>query len=161
MPGDRSEPRAFMREVLEMAAESARSGLGGPFAALVVRGGEVIGRGVNRVTSNLDPTAHAEVQAIRDACTRIGDFRLQGASLYASCMPCPMCYAAIYWARIQRVYYAAEAIQAAAAGFDDLAIARELSRPPELRVVPCQQLSIAEAEVPFLIWQQNPDRREY
>lgn len=161
MASDRAEHERFVEQVVRMAEESARSGLGGPFAALVVRDGEVIGRGVNRVTSALDPTAHAEVQALRDACARIGDFRLDGAVLYASCMPCPMCYAAIYWARIAQVYYAADAQQAEAVGFDDVAISADLGRMPERRAVPCRHLHSARADEPFRVWLQYPNRVEY
>ncbi len=151
----------FIQQALHLAADSARSGRGGPFGALVVRDGEVIGQGCNGVTSALDPTAHAEVVAIRAACRRVGDFRLDGALLYASCMPCPMCYAAIYWARIDRVYYAASGELAAAAGFDDLVIAASLQQAPELRAVPCRRLPAADAEEPFRIWRELPERVEY
>ena len=151
----------FMGEALRLARESAGSGAGGPFGAVIVRDGQIIGRGVNRVTSRLDPTAHAEVVAIRDACTRVGDFRLAGAILYASCLPCPMCFAAIYWARIDRLYYAASAEQAAAAGFDDLLIAAELRLPPAQRSVRCRALLSDQGGEPFAIWAASPDKRAY
>lgn len=150
----------FLNEAVQRAAASAENG-GGPFGALVVRGGEIIGSGSNRVTADLDPTAHAEVLAIRDACRRLGDYRLSGAVLYASCMPCPMCYAATCWARIDRVYYAATAEQAAAAGFDDMAVARELVREPQLRKIPCRQLASSIANRPFQIWKSLPYRQRY
>jgi tRNA(Arg) A34 adenosine deaminase TadA len=150
----------FLDEAVRMAAESAKSG-GGPFGALVVRAGEIIGCGSNRVTADLDPTAHAEVVAIRDACRQLADYRLTGAVLYASCMPCPMCYAAICWARINRVYYAASAEQAAAAGFDDLEVARALAQAPHLRQVPCRHIASSIANRPFQIWQSLANRHPY
>jgi guanine deaminase len=150
----------FLEQAVRLAAASAERG-GGPFGALVVRAGEIIGRGSNRVTANRDPTAHAEILAIRDACRQLGDYRLTGAVLYASCLPCPMCYAAICWSRIERVYYAAGAEQAAAAGFDDLEVARELRRQPHLRKVACRQLASQLADWPFEIWRSQPDRLEY
>ena len=159
--GEGESHQRFIQQALGLAAESAGSGRGGPFGALVVRAGEVIGQGCNRVTSALDPTAHAEVVAIRDACRRVGDFRLDGALLYASCLPCPMCYAAIYWARIEAVYYAAPGELAAAAGFDDLVVAASLRQAPEARAVPCRCIQAADAEKPFRIWLELPERVEY
>ena len=159
--GEGESRQRFIEQAVRLAAEGARNRRGGPFGALVVRDGEVIGEGCNGVTSALDPTAHAEVVAIRSACQRVGDFRLDGAVIYASCMPCPMCYAAIYWARIERVYYVAAGELAAAAGFDDLLIAASLRQAPELRAVPCQRLPAADAEEPFRIWRELPERVEY
>lgn len=150
----------FIEDAVRMAAASVDRG-GGPFGALVVRRGEIIGRGSNRVTADLDPTAHAEVLAIREACRQLGDHRLTGAVLYTSCMPCPMCYAAICWARIDRVYYAADAAQAAQAGFDDLKVAEELTRAPHLRKIPCLHLATGIANRPFQIWQSLPNRQPY
>lgn len=150
-----------MREAIRLAAESAESGEGGPFGAVVVKAGEVIGRGCNRVTSHNDPTAHAEIQAIRDACRRLADFRLDGCELYVNCMPCPMCLSAIYWARIERVYYAATAADAAAIGFDDLYIAEELARPITARHLPLIQLLSENAMQPFLLWQAKEDKITY
>ena len=159
--GEEQSHQRFIEHAVRLAVDSARSGRGGPFGALVVRDGEIIGQGCNGVTSGLDPTAHAEVVAIRNACRRVGDFRLEGAVIYASCMPCPMCYAAIYWARMERVYYAATGELAAAEGFDDLVIAASLRRAPELRAVPCRHLRSADAEEPFRIWRELPERVEY
>jgi len=150
----------FLEQAVHLAVESAGSG-GGPFGAVVVRSGEIIGSGANRVTAYLDPTAHAEILAIRDACRKLGDYRLTGAALYASCLPCPMCYAAIWWARIERVYYAAGSKQAAAAGFDDLEVARQLSLLPERRRLPCRQLAIPVSDRPFEVWRSLVSRREY
>ena len=127
----------------------SRRGRGGPFAALVVREGEVIARGTNRVTTKNDPTAHAEVEAIRAACASLSDFQLRGCTLYTTCEPCPMCMGAIYWARPDRVVYAGTRQDAAAAGFDDAIIYDELTRPPEARRIPMIPLLREEGQRPF------------
>ncbi|HEY6168831.1 MAG TPA: nucleoside deaminase, partial [Verrucomicrobiae bacterium] len=119
----------FMHEAIRLSREKMLAGNGGPFGAVVVKNSKVIGRGWNRVTSTNDPTAHAEVTAIREACQTLGDFRLAGCELYTSCEPCPMCLAAIYWARIERVYFACARQDAAAAGFDDEFLYAEFARP--------------------------------
>ncbi len=150
---------SYIAEAIALAEVSVAQG-GGPFGALVVKGGEVIGRGSNCVTLHNDPTAHAEVQAIRDACTRIGDFSLEGATLYASCEPCPMCLAASYWARVERVVYAATREQAAVAGFDDGLIGRELLLPVEQRSLVLQHSSL-DGSAPFVRWQEKLDRIPY
>src|SRR5690606_33338909 len=116
---------SFMRRALKMAADNVRAGKGGPFAALVVRDGRIVGRGTSLVTSINDPTAHAEVVAIRDACANLGEFQLEGCDVYSTCEPCPMCLGAIYWARPGRVFYAATQQDAAEAGFDDVFIYQE------------------------------------
>ena len=152
---------AFLREALALAVENARSGEGGPFAALVVRGGEVLGRGTNRVTARHDPTAHAEVEAIRAACMELGGFQLDGCVLYASCEPCPMCLGAIYWSRLDRVVYAGTRQDAAAAGFDDALIYDELGRPPQARRIPMTALLREEAGRPFQAWAEAEDRTAY
>lgn len=151
----------FMREALAMAAENARSGQGGPFAALVVRNGEIVARGTNRVTTQNDPTAHAEIAAIRAACERLGDFRLYGCCLYTTCEPCPMCMGAIYWARLSRVVYAGTHEDAAEAGFDDAFIYEELARPPEARRIPMTSLLREEGRRPFEVWAQAEERVDY
>lgn len=151
---------SFLREAIRLAAESVASG-GGPFGAVVVRDGQIIGRGVNRVTVHNDPTAHAEIQAIRDACRNIGDFRLLGCRLYVSCQPCPMCMAAVYWARIERVVFAATATDAAAVGFDDLFISEELMRPLGARALPVSQLLREEGLEPLRLWRERGDRIDY
>jgi len=130
--------RDFLRQAIDLANRSVDEG-GGPFGAVIVRKGLVIGRGNNRVTLDNDPTAHAEVQAIRDACRKEKDFSLSGSVLYASCEPCPMCMAAIYWARIERVVFAASGEDASHAGFDDRWIARELCQPYAERSLPVEQ----------------------
>ena len=152
---------AFLREAIDLAAENVRAGRGGPFAALVVRGGEAIARGTNRVTTQHDPTAHAEIEAIRAACAALGDFRLHGCVLYASCEPCPMCLGAIYWARLDRVVYAGTREDAAAAGFDDALIYEELTRPPEARHIPMTSLLRDEGRRPFRAWERAEDRTAY
>lgn len=153
-------PTDFLSEALRLASESARSG-GGPFGAVIVRGSEVIATGSNQVTSANDPTAHAEVVAIRAACQQAGTFRLDDCVLYASCEPCPMCLAAIYWARIPRVVFAATRADAAQAGFDDEAIYAELAKPLAERTVCLEHAAVSDATAPFQIWQANPQRTNY
>ena len=142
----------FMQEAIKMAEENARSGNGGPFGAIVVLGGEIIGRGVNKVTSNNDPTAHAEVMAIRNACKHLNDFKLEDAIIYTSCEPCPMCLSAIYWARIKMIYYTAQNTDAAKAGFDDSYIYKEISLPLDKRSIPAIRIDHTDAFKPFQTW---------
>ena len=142
----------FMREAIELARDGMTTGQGGPFGCVIVRNGEIIGRGCNRVTSTNDPTAHAEVVAIRDACQNLGTFQLDGCTLYASCEPCPMCLGAIYWARPSRIVYGAFHSDAAGAGFDDQFIYEELEKPREQRHIPMQQLLRDEANAVFREW---------
>src|SRR6187549_461770 len=125
----------FMQEAIRLAIEGVNAGRGGPFGAVVVKDGQIVGRGCNQVTSTNDPTAHAEVVAIRDACQKLGTFRLAGCEIYASCEPCPMCLATIYWSRIERFYYGCTAADAAAIGFSDDFIRQELGLPIEKRTV--------------------------
>ena len=126
----------FMRRAIALALENIRSGAGGPFAALIVKDSAVIAEGTNRVTSTNDPTAHAEIVAIREACRALQTFQLQGCDLYSTCEPCPMCLGAIYWARPARIFYAASGAEAAAAGFDDQFIYEEMKRPAGQRRIP-------------------------
>ena len=151
----------FMREAIRLALENVRSGRGGPFGAVVVRDGEVIARGTNEVTACNDPTAHAEVAAIRAACEALGSYQLTDCDLYASCEPCPMCLGAIYWARPARVFYAAGKEDAAKAGFDDAFIYEELDHPPEERGLPMQQVLREEAQVPLQAWIEDDQRVPY
>ena len=151
---------AFLRDAIALAVESVGRG-GGPFGALVVKGGEVIARAANRVTMENDPTAHAEIQAIRAACAALSDFELAGCTLYASCEPCPMCLGAVYWARLSRVVYAATRAEAAAAGFDDAHIYDEITRPPAAREIPMEQADLGEAGRPFAAWAAQEDRAVY
>ncbi|MGM0593334.1 MAG: nucleoside deaminase [Pseudomonadota bacterium] len=150
----------FLREAIRLADESLANG-GGPFGAVIVRDGAIVGRGNNRVTLNNDPTAHAEVQAIRDACRSLGDFQLSGCELYVSCEPCPMCMAAAYWARLDGIYFAASAEDAAQVGFDDVSIRDELRREPAQRHLPMAQALRQEGQVPFARWEALADRVEY
>ena len=142
----------FLRQTFELAREGMTTGQGGPFGSLVVRDGEIVGRGCNQVTSTNDPTAHAEVVAIRDACRNLGTFQLEGCTLYASCEPCPMCLGAIYWARPSRIVYGALHSDAAGAGFDDQFIYEELDKPREERKIPMQQRLREEANAIFDEW---------
>jgi guanine deaminase len=151
----------FMREAIRISLEKMRSNHGGPFGAVVVRRGKIIGRGWNRVTSTNDPTAHAEINAIREACRRLKTFQLDDCELYASCEPCPMCLAAIYWARLKRVYYGNTRRDAAKIEFDDDFIYREVARPITRRKIPMKQLLRKEAFKAFAEWQAKPDRTPY
>jgi tRNA(Arg) A34 adenosine deaminase TadA len=149
-----------MRRAIELARESVRRG-GGPFGAVVARGDELVAEGSNQVTPTNDPTAHAEVVAIRAACRKVRDFRLSGCTIYASCEPCPMCLGSIYWARLERLVFACTREDAARAGFDDELIYRELSLAPDLRRLPTAQLLRNEALSAFADWSLAPDRRDY
>ena len=152
---------AFMRAAVQLAENGMRSGRGGPFGCVVVRRGEVVGRGSNRVTSTNDPTAHAEVVAIRDACTALGTFQLTDCELYTSCEPCPMCLAAIYWARIPQVFYGNTRADAAAIGFDDDFIYQQIPLPPEQRTVKMELLLRDEAQTAFKEWAAKTDKIRY
>jgi guanine deaminase len=151
----------FMRRAIALATENVRTGSGGPFAAVVAKDGRIIAEGGNRVTATNDPTAHAEVVAIREACRKLSDFQLAGCDLYTTCEPCPMCLGAIYWARPARVFYACVAADAAAAGFDDAFIYEELKRPPADRRVPMQQLLREESLQIFSAWIQQEKKTPY
>jgi len=151
----------FMRQAIALALEGVNANRGGPFGALVVRGDEVIGVGTNEVTSTNDPTAHAEIVAIRAACARYASFELAGCELYTSCEPCPMCLAAIHWARIERVYFACTRQDAADAGFDD-ALLYELFEQPEKRRAPELVPWLRdEARILFSVWRDKPDKTPY
>jgi guanine deaminase len=153
--------KRFLGEAIRLSIEKMEAGEGGPFGALVVRKGQVVGVGWNRVTSTNDPTAHAEIVAIRDACARLGTFSLPECELYSSCEPCPMCLATIYWARIERLYYAATREDAAGAGFDDSRIYDEIAlRPPARSILAVQDLR-QEAQTAFEAWAKKEDRVEY
>jgi len=150
----------FVSAAIDLASRSVADG-GGPFGAVVVRNGDVVGAGHNRVTIDNDPTAHAEVVAIRDACRRLGTFQLTDCTLYASCEPCPMCLSAIYWARIPRVVYAADRGDAADAGFDDEAIYREVALRPDARQVAFEQEGANRALEPFRLWAEHEQKTPY
>ena len=153
--------KKFMREAISLAEAGMRSGRGGPFGCVVVRRGEVIGRGHNRVTSTNDPTAHAEVVAIRDACANLETFQLPDCELYTSCEPCPMCLAAIYWARIPTVFYGNTRADAAAIGFDDDFIYQQVPLPPAQRAIGMQPLLREEAQAAFIAWTAKTDKVKY
>lgn len=150
-----------MREAIQEAEAGMRAGRGGPFGCVIVRRGEVIARGSNQVTSTNDPTAHAEVTAIRAACRALGTFALPDCELYTSCEPCPMCLAATYWARIPTLYYANTRADAAAIGFDDDFIYQQIPLPLEQRSLQMRPLLRAEAQVAFREWQGKPDKVRY
>ena len=145
-----------MRHAVRLSAERMREGAGGPFGAIVVKDGRVIAEGWNRVTSENDPTAHAEVTAIRRACEALQSFSLRGCDIYTSCEPCPMCLAAIYWARLDRVFFANSRDDAARIGFDDALIYAEVSKPVEHRIIPTVKVPLPEAEAVFAEWQAKP-----
>src|SRR5580692_7918533 len=142
----------YMREAIAVSIKKMRAGHGGPFGAVVVRKGKIVGRGWNQVTSENDPTAHAEVSAIRDACKRLKTFQLDDCELYTSCEPCPMCLSAIYWARFHKVYFANTRKDAAKIAFDDDLIYREVAKPIAKRLIPMKQLLRPEALKVFTEW---------
>jgi guanine deaminase len=144
-----------------LAADNVRAGRGGPFAALVVIDGKVVAEGVNLVTSTKDPTAHAEIVAIRRACASLDSFQLSGAEIYSSCEPCPMCVGAIFWARPTVVFYAATHKQASAAGFDDALIYRQITLPGDQRIIPMVHVPIPRANDSFQTWQHHQQRVDY
>jgi tRNA(Arg) A34 adenosine deaminase TadA len=150
-----------MQRAIALAIENVRSGRGGPFAAIIIKDGRVIGTGTNQVTASNDPTAHAEVVAIRSACAALGSFQLDGCDLYTTCEPCPMCLGAIYWARPARVFFAATAADAAEAGFDDAFIYREISVPMAQRSVPFLPMLREDALACFRAWREKQDRIKY
>jgi guanine deaminase len=152
---------SFMREAIQLSVEAVRTGKGGPFGCVIVRGGKVVARGNNKVTSTCDPTAHAEVVAIREACKSLGAFQLTDCVLYTSCEPCPMCLSAIYWARIPKVLYGNTRPDAAAIGFDDDFIYQEVPLAPEKRRIEMKPLLRAEAQVAFTEWTAKSDKIKY
>jgi guanine deaminase len=156
-----SQAEEFMRRAVALSAEKMRAGHGGPFGAIVVREGRVVAEGYNRVTSSNDPTAHAEVVAIREACKALGRFSLEGCELYTSCEPCPMCLGAIYWARFDRVYFANTRKDAAAIGFDDDHIYGEFAKPMTTRCLPFVHMPLGEAAQVFKEWMAKSDKIPY
>lgn len=151
----------FMQQAILLAKEAVRSGTGGPFGAVVVKDGEIIGRGQNRVLTSNDPTAHAEVSAIRDACQQLEHFQLEGCTVYTSCEPCPMCLGALYWARPARIVYACSREDAASIGFDDHFIYKELELPMDKRSIPIHQIMQAEAFSAMQMWENKEDKTQY
>lgn len=154
-------PETFLNEAIKMAIQNVKSGNGGPFGAVIVKDGVIIGRGVNTVTTSNDPTAHAEVNAIRNACKNLGHFQLEGCEIYSSCEPCPMCLGAIYWARPSKVYFAANKADAARAGFDDSFIYEEIGKNGEKRSIPFIAIEHQEAVKVFEEWGKKTDRVDY
>ncbi len=151
----------LMTRAIALALANVRTGRGGPFAALVVRNGRIVAQGTNLVTSASDPTAHAEIVAIRKACRKLGTFQLTGCDIFSTCEPCPMCMGAIYWARPARVVFAATRKDAARAGFDDAHIYRQLRLPLRARSIRMEELMRAEARAPFREWRRKADRIHY
>jgi tRNA(Arg) A34 adenosine deaminase TadA len=150
-----------MQRAIDLALEGVRKNEGGPFGAVITREGEILASGANRVTSANDPTAHAEIVAIRAACAKLGSFRLDGCELFASCEPCPMCLAAAHWARMSRVHYACTRDDAARAGFDDARLYEELARPRAERKLPLEPLMRDEGLATFRAWLDKADRKPY
>jgi guanine deaminase len=150
----------FLQQAIDLATQNVANG-GGPFGAIVVRDQQIIASSGNRVTPNLDPTAHAEIMAIRLACQQLQDFQLTDCFLYTSCEPCPMCLGAIYWARLKQVYYACNRFDAAAAGFDDSFIYDEIPKSPVQRNIPMIYLQSEDAGAPFLAWRLMEDKLRY
>jgi len=151
----------FMWEAIRLSIQNIRDGKGGPFACVVVRDGKIIARGTNMVTSTNDPTAHAEIVAIRNACKELKTFQLSGCEIYTSCEPCPMCLGAIYWARPDKIYYANGRNDAAKIGFDDEFLYEELSTKLSNRKIPTMQLMREEALAAFREWEQKQDKIHY
>jgi tRNA(Arg) A34 adenosine deaminase TadA len=155
------QQEAFMREAIRLASQNVKTQGGGPFGAVIVKEEKIIAAAANHVTTANDPTAHAEVNAIREACKKLNTFDLSGCEIYASCEPCPMCLAAIYWARIDKIYYAGNRHDAEIAGFDDSFIYDELNKNPENRTIPIIELIHDEGLSPLQEWQKCEDRMDY
>jgi len=157
----KSQNNKFMAEAIRLSKEGMLLNKGGPFGAVVVKDGVIVARGENRVTSTNDPTAHAEIVAIREACKKLKTFQLDGCELYTSCEPCPMCFGSIYWARPDKVYYANTKEDAAQIGFDDHFIYQELDKPINEREIPMEQIMRNEALVAFKEWTEKGNKVEY
>ena len=151
----------FMARAIQLAVENVRSGRGGPFGCVIVKDGSVVAEAANQVTATNDPTAHAEILAIRQACQKLGSFELTGCDLYTSCEPCPMCLSASYWARVDKIYFASLAEDAAKSGFDDSAIYVEIAKPHAQRQIPMIQMMREEALTAFRAWEENPGKIPY
>ena len=151
----------FLRRAIALATHNVVTGKGGPFAAVIVRQGRIVGESVNTVTTKLDPTAHGEVNAIRAACTALGTFSLAGCELYTSCQPCPMCLAASYWARLEAIYYGASDADAARAGFDDAFLYGEFRKDQPARSLPATQMLADEAWASFAAWIASGNKIPY
>lgn len=158
---NREQVDKFMKEAIELALTGVDNDEGGPFGCIIVKDGKIIGRGNNRVTSNEDPTAHAEILAIREACAHLGSHQLEGCVLYTSCEPCPMCLGAIYWARPDKVFYAGTRRDAAKSGFDDAFIYEQIGLPADDRNIEFRQMGRKEALQAFKRWDEKEDKTEY
>ena len=152
---------SFMRRAISLASQNVREGLGGPFGSVVVKDGEIIGEGTNRVATSCDPTAHAEMLAIRAASAKLKNFDLSGCELYTSCEPCPMCLSAIYWARIERMFYGNTIVEADAIGFSDEFLYKEIILPVHERKLDATRLLESEALESFRLWEQMDDTISY
>lgn len=151
----------YMKKAVDLSSLSMNEGTGGPFGAIIVKDGQIVGQGRNLVTVNNDPTAHAEVVAIRDACQHLGTFQLEGCDIYCSCEPCPMCLGAIYWARPRHIYFAATREDAAQAGFDDSLIYQEIPKSPTERLIPTEQKDQQLAVTILRRWKNFENKIEY
>ena len=151
----------FMDRAVALSLEKMKRGLGGPFGAVIVKDGQIIAEGFNQVTSTNDPTAHAEVIAIREACQKLGSFQLSGCEIYATSEPCPMCMAAIYWSRLDKVYFCNSIEEASEHGFDDSFIRTELGQPNEMKKIPMVKVDHPEALLAFKEWANKEDKIEY
>lgn len=151
----------FMKEAISLSKQGMEQLKGGPFGAVIVRNGTIVGKGYNCVTSSNDPMAHAEVVAIRDACKNLSSFQLRDCEIYCSCEPCPMCLSAIYWARIEKIYYANTKADAAKIGFDDAFIYQEINKPATERKIPSENMMSNEAWIVFELWQRKEDKTNY
>jgi len=155
------EDKKFLRLSIQLAIENIKSGNGGPFGAVIVKNGEILATGTNLVTSSNDPTAHAEVTAIRNACSKLNSFQLDGCTIYSSCEPCPMCLGAIYWARPERLVFAASKIDAASVGFDDSFIYDEINLKYHERKINTSQDLQDEGKEPFMLWSNQDNKIDY
>jgi tRNA(Arg) A34 adenosine deaminase TadA len=151
----------FMARAIQLSLDNVLSGHGGPFGAVIVKNGTIVAEGANRVTATNDPTAHAEVVAIRNACGKLGNFELNDCEIYTSCEPCPMCLGAIYWARLARIYFGNAAADASRIGFDDSFIYHEFGRPFPLRSIPMVQMMREQALAAFRSWQEKANKIQY
>ena len=158
---DKSKDQKFMQMAIDLASRNAESVDGGPFGAVIVKGDDVIASAANSVTVDNDPTAHAEVNAIRKACEKLNTFDLEGCTLYSSCEPCPMCMSAVYWAHISRVVFAADRYDAAGVGFDDEFIYKELALPKDKKSIKVCNILHSEGQEPFRIWSNNDEKIDY
>ena len=157
----KEENNKFMKRAIELAKENANSTNGGPFGAVVVKNGKIIGEGFNSVTTKNDPTAHAEINAIRNACKNLNSHQLEDCEIYASSEPCPMCLGAIYWARLKKIYYACSLEEAKNHNFDDVFIYDEFKKPNEIRMIPSEQIMQNKGEKIFIDWEKNDKKVEY